>query len=37
VLREAPQPMTTHALTEQVMGVKAIAATDGRSYAMIQG
>jgi len=34
VLREAPQPMTTRALTEQVMGVKAIVATDERSCAL---
>ena len=36
VLREAPQPMTTRALTEQVMGMKAIAATDERSCALVQ-
>jgi hypothetical protein len=36
VLREAPQPMTTRALTEQVMVVKAIAATDERSCALVQ-
>jgi hypothetical protein len=36
VLREAPQPMTTRALTEQVMGVKAIATTDERSCALVQ-
>ncbi len=36
VLREAPQPMMTRALTEQVMGVKAIAATDERSCALVQ-
>jgi hypothetical protein len=36
VLREAPQPMTTRALTEQVMGMKAIPATDERSGALVQ-
>ena len=36
VLRDAPQPMATRALTEQVMGVKAIAATDERSCALVQ-
>ncbi len=36
VLRETPQPMTTCALTEQVMGVKAIPATDERSCALVQ-
>ena len=36
VLREAPQPMTTRALTEQVMSVKAIAPTDERSCALVQ-
>ena len=36
VLREAPQPMTTRALTEQVMKLKAIALTDGRSCALVQ-
>jgi hypothetical protein len=36
VLRDAPQPMTTRALTEQVMVVKAIAATDERSCALVQ-
>ena len=36
VLREATQPMTTRALTEQVMGMKAIAATDERSCALVQ-
>ena len=36
VLREAPQPMTTRALTERVMVVKAIAATDERSCALVQ-
>jgi len=36
VLREAPQPMTTRALTEQVIGVKAIAPTDERSCALVQ-
>ncbi len=36
VLREAPLPMTTRALTEQVMGMKAIAATDERSCALVQ-
>jgi len=36
VLREAPAPMTTRALTEQVMGVKAIATTDERSCALVQ-
>ena len=36
VLREAPQPMTTRAPTERVMGVKAIAATDERSCAPVQ-
>ncbi len=36
VLREAPQPMTTRALTEQVMGLKAISAADERSCALVQ-
>ena len=36
VLREAAQPMTTRALTEQVMGMKAIATTDERSCTLIQ-
>jgi len=36
VLREAPQPMTTRALTEQVMGVKAITTADERSCALVQ-
>ncbi len=36
VLREAPLPMMTRALTEQVMGVKAIVATDERSCALVQ-
>jgi len=36
VLREAPQPMTTRALTEQVMGMKAITTTDERSCALVQ-
>ncbi len=36
VLREAPAPMTTRALTEQVMGMKAIATTDERSCALVQ-
>jgi len=36
VLREAPRPMTTRALTEQVMGLKAIAPTDERSCALVQ-
>ncbi len=36
VLREAPQPMTTRALTERVMGMKAIAVTDERSCALVQ-
>ena len=36
VLREAPQPMTTRALTERVMGMKAIATTDERSCALVQ-
>ena len=36
VLREAPQPMTTRALTEQVMGLKAIVPADGRSCALVQ-
>src|SRR3978361_2049316 len=36
LLREAPQPMTTRALTEQVMGMKAIATTDERSCALVQ-
>jgi len=36
VLREAPLPMTTRVLTEQVMGMKAIAATDERSCALVQ-
>jgi len=36
VLREAPAPMTTRALTEQVMGMKAITATDERSCALVQ-
>jgi len=36
VLREAPLPMTTRALTEQVMGVKAITTADERSCALVQ-
>jgi len=36
VLREAPQPMTTRALTEQVMGMKVITTTDERSCALVQ-
>jgi len=36
VLREAPQPVTTRALTEQVMGVKAITTADERSCALVQ-
>ena len=36
VLREAPQSMTTRALTEQVMGLKAIVPADGRSCALVQ-
>ncbi len=36
VLREAPAPMTTRALTEQVMGMKAITTTDERSCALVQ-
>jgi len=36
VLREAPAPMTTRTLTEQVMGMKAIATTDERSCALVQ-
>ena len=36
VLREAPQPMTTRALTEQVMSLKAIVPADGRSCALVQ-
>jgi len=36
VLREAPALMTTRALTEQVMGMKAIAATDERGCALVQ-
>ena len=36
VLREAPAPVTTRALTEQVMRMKAIAATDERSCALVQ-
>ena len=36
VLREAPQPMTTRALTERVMSLKAIAPTDERSCALVQ-
>jgi len=36
VLREAPQPMTTRALTEQVMSVKSIAPMDERSCALVQ-
>ncbi len=36
VPREAPQPLTTRALTEQVMGVKAIAPMDERSCALVQ-
>ncbi len=35
-LREAPAPMTTRALAEQVMGMKAIATTDERSCALVQ-
>ena len=36
VLREAPAPMTTRALTEQVIGMKAITTTDERSCALVQ-
>ena len=36
VLREAPQPMTTRALTEQVMRLKATAPTDERSCALVR-
>ena len=36
VLREAPAPMTTRALTEQVMSVKAIPTTDERSCVLVQ-
>ena len=36
VLRDAPQPMTTRALTEQVMGMKAIATTDERNCTLVQ-
>jgi hypothetical protein len=36
VLREAPQPMTTRTLTEQVMSVKAMAPADERSCALVQ-
>ena len=36
VLREAPQSMTTRALTEQAMRLKAIAPTDERSCALVQ-
>ncbi len=36
VLREAPAPVTTRALTEQVMSMKAIATTDERSCALVQ-
>jgi len=36
VLREAPQPMTTRALIEQVMSMKAITTTDERSCALVQ-
>jgi len=36
VLREAPAPMTTCALTEQVMGMKAITAKDERGCALVQ-
>ncbi len=36
VLREAPAPMTTRALTEQVMGVEAITTADERSCALVQ-
>ena len=36
VLREAPQPMTTRALTEQVISVKAIVPTDEHSCALVQ-
>ena len=36
VLREAPQPITTRALTERVMSLKAIVPTDERSCALVQ-
>jgi len=36
VLREAPAPMTTRTLIEQVMGVKAITTADERSCALVQ-
>ncbi len=36
VLREAPAPMPTRTLTEQVMGMRAIATTDERSCALVQ-
>jgi len=36
VLRDTPQPMTTRALNEQVMGLKAIPATDECSCALVQ-
>ena len=36
VLREAPQPMTTRALTERIMDLKAIVPADGRSCALVQ-
>ena len=36
MLREAPQPMTTRALTEQVMSLKAIVPADGRGCALVQ-
>jgi len=36
VLREAPQPMTTRLLTEQIMGLRGIAAADERHVALVQ-
>jgi len=36
VLREASRPMTGRALAEQALGVKATAATDERSCALVQ-
>jgi hypothetical protein len=36
VLREAPQPMTTRALADRVMSLKAIVTTDERTCALVQ-
>jgi hypothetical protein len=36
VLREAPQPMTTRALADRVMSLKAITTADERTCALVQ-